>query len=202
MTSTPRSFLILHGWQNHRPKDHWQHWLADELTAGGDRVTYPQLPEPDRPDLGAWLARLRELMAADERLPRGEHVVVCHSLGALLWLQAAARGGIRADRVLLVAPPAAEVLDRHEEIAAFARPAATAAHVRAAAGRTGLVAGDNDAYCPGGAAHHYGHPLALDTDVIPGAAHLDLDAGYGPWPSLLAWAHDPAVRISARPPTP
>lgn len=29
MTTTTglRSFLILHGWQNHRPADHWQHWL-------------------------------------------------------------------------------------------------------------------------------------------------------------------------------
>ena len=61
MTETPtandgRAFLILHGWQNHRPAAHWQHWLADRLTDLGHEVAYPQLPEPDDPDLERWLA--------------------------------------------------------------------------------------------------------------------------------------------------
>jgi len=34
----------------------------------------------------------------------------------------------------------------------------------------GLVAADDDPYCPGGAAKEYGVPLGLDTDVIPGGA--------------------------------
>lgn len=28
LAERPRAFLILHGWQNHRPEGHWQHWLA------------------------------------------------------------------------------------------------------------------------------------------------------------------------------
>ena len=53
LAERPRAFLILHGWQNHRPKDHWQHWLADRLGELGHQVTYPQLPDPDDPDLEA-----------------------------------------------------------------------------------------------------------------------------------------------------
>src|SRR5919108_130758 len=41
------AYLILHGWQNHRPEDHWQHWLADRLTEPRHQVVYPQLPDPD-----------------------------------------------------------------------------------------------------------------------------------------------------------
>jgi hypothetical protein len=60
MIETPieRGFLLLHGWQNHRPAGHWQHWLAGQLTALGYEVAYPQLPDPDHPDLERWLAEL------------------------------------------------------------------------------------------------------------------------------------------------
>ncbi|TGA86699.1 alpha/beta hydrolase [Streptomyces sp. MZ04] len=192
MTLTSNSsFLILHGWQNHRPEGHWQRWLAGELAARGARVAYPQLPDPDEPDLEAWLLRLQGLLD-------GQQVVVCHSLGALLWLHAVGRGGVRADRALLVAPPSDDVLARYEEVAGFGAPRATAAQVAGAADVTRLVAADDDPFCPGGAAERYGVPLGLDTDVVPGGGHLDLDAGYGAWPSVLGWCIDPAVRISAR----
>jgi predicted alpha/beta hydrolase family esterase len=195
MTAPPpvRSFLILHGWQNHRPAGHWQHWLAAELTALGHAVTYPQLPDPDHPELEVWLDRLHAHLDAQEHSP----VVVCHSLAVVLWLHAVAGGRVRADRVLLVAPPSAEVLAGYEAVAGFGGPAATAAQLRTAAPLTRLVAADDDPHCPGGAAKEYGVPLALDTDIVPGGAHLDLPAGYGPWPSLLAWCLNPTTRISA-----
>ncbi|MFJ3222388.1 RBBP9/YdeN family alpha/beta hydrolase [Streptomyces sp. NPDC086783] len=199
MTSIPASFVILHGWRNRRPAGHWQHWLARELAARGSHVHYPQLPDPEDPDLDAWVDRVRTLLTARPDGRDTERVVVCHSLAAAVWLHAAARGVVRADRVLLVAPPSAEVLRRHAEVAAFA-PAGTApGHLASAAGTTRLAAGDDDPYCPGGAARIYGRPLGLDTDVIPGGGHLDPDAGYGRWPSVLGWCLDPAVRITARP---
>src|SRR4051812_15005671 len=125
-TSPPHSFLILHGWQNHRPDGHWQRALADELAARGHRVTYPQLPDPDDPDLDVWLAVLHAFLDAEWDSRGRERVVVCHSLAVLLWLHAAARGGARADRVLLVAPPSAEVLASLAEVAEFAGPEVTA----------------------------------------------------------------------------
>ncbi|MCX4666898.1 alpha/beta hydrolase [Streptomyces sp. NBC_01381] len=185
------SFLILHGWQNHRPEGHWQRWLAGELGGRGARVSYPQLPDPDDPDLEVWLGRLQALLD-------GEQVVVCHSLGVLLWLHAVARGGGRVDRVLLVAPPSGDVLARYEEVAGFGGPEVSAAQVARAAGEVRLVAADDDPFCPGGAAARYGVPLGLDTDVVPGGGHLDLDAGYGAWPSVLEWCLDPGVRVSGR----
>ncbi|WP_329116985.1 RBBP9/YdeN family alpha/beta hydrolase [Streptomyces sp. NBC_01465] len=191
--TTSRSFLILHGWQNHRPEGHWQHWLADELTARGHRVAYPQLPDPDRPDLETWLGRLRTQLA------EGPDTVVCHSLAVVLWLHAVARGDAAADRVLLVAPPSSEVLAGYEEVAGFGGPTATAAQVAAASGATRLVAGDDDPYCAGGAADHYGKLLGLETDVVAGGGHLSLDEGYGAWPSVLDWCLDPSVRLAARP---
>jgi predicted alpha/beta hydrolase family esterase len=202
MIKTPieRGFLLLHGWQNRRPAGHWQHWLADRLTDLGHQVGYPQLPDPDHPDLEQWLAELHRHLAA---LPGQDRTVICHSLACLLWLHAAARQvlPIPVDRVLLVAPPSTSFVVQHAEIAAFAAPPVTAEQLSAAAEDTRIVAGDNDPCCPEGAAVHYGRPLGLRTDVLPGAGHLDLEAGYGPWPSLLDWCRSPLrdAAIACRP---
>ncbi|MFE9605879.1 RBBP9/YdeN family alpha/beta hydrolase [Streptomyces hokutonensis] len=188
------AYLILHGWQNHRPEGHWQHWLADRLRALGHQVTYPQLPDADDPDLKVWLGELARCL---RELPDGERVVLAHSASALLWLHAVARGVVRdgdADRVLLVAPPSASVVVRHPEIAEFAPPTAELT----LPGATRLVAGDDDPYCPEGARTVFGDPLGIPTEIIPGAGHLDLDAGYGSWPAVLEWCLDGAAPLTAR----
>ncbi|WP_367322922.1 RBBP9/YdeN family alpha/beta hydrolase [Streptomyces sp. HUAS ZL42] len=195
--TTPPSFLILHGWQNHRPEDHWQHWLADRLTVLGHHVTYPQLPDPDDPDLEVWLTELARHL---KELPdTGDRVVLAHSASALLWLHAAARGlpgPGDVDRVLLIGPPSASVVVRHPEIAAFAPPPLDGLVLP---GPTRLVAGDDDPYCPEGARAVFGDPLGIPTDILPGAAHLDLDAGYGSWPAVLEWCLDDSATLTARP---
>jgi hypothetical protein len=50
-----RSFLILHGVENRRPAEHWQSDLAQRLREHGEQLFYPQLPDPDRPTLAAWV---------------------------------------------------------------------------------------------------------------------------------------------------
>lgn len=184
------SHLILHGWQNRRPPAHWQHWLAGQLTESGHQVDYPQLPDPDEPDLARWLDQLTTRLAAAHE-PR---TVICHSLGCLLWLNAVARGLITVpvDRVLLVAPPSVSVTRSHPEIAAFVPPPLRPEDLAAAARHTRLVISDNDPYAPeGAAAEDYGTPLGLDVDLLGGGFHLNHESGYGPWPSVLAWAVSP-----------
>ncbi|MEU4694278.1 alpha/beta hydrolase [Actinoplanes sp. NPDC023714] len=184
-----QSFLLLHGWQNRRPPEHWQHWLAGELTALGHAVDYPQLPDPDFPQLDDWLAELRTRVAA---MPGTRRTVLCHSLGCLLWLNAAARSEVplQVDRVLLVAPPSPSVTLSHPEIAGFAHPPVSPARLRAASRYTRLVGTDNDPYFPEDIRTVYAG-LDIPIDVLPGAAHLNMDSGYGPWPSILAWSQGP-----------
>jgi predicted alpha/beta hydrolase family esterase len=83
----PRSFLILHGVENWRPREHWQWWLAHELRARGEHVFYPQLPAPSSPALDEWLAVLHGELS---QLGNGERVIIAHSCGVALWLLAAA----------------------------------------------------------------------------------------------------------------
>jgi predicted alpha/beta hydrolase family esterase len=197
-----RSFLILHGLANHRPPEAWHHWLASELRAAGERVLYPQLPDPDRPSYAAWSAALEAQLAAMADgaggEARAERVVVCHSLSCLLWLRTAAERPVgarpRADRLLLVAPPAPEQLPEAGAAFRVEAPDGEAAR-RSATTRIRLACGEGDPYDPDGRARAWGDPLGADVDVLAGAGHVNPDSGYGPWPAALAWCLDPDERL-------
>jgi predicted alpha/beta hydrolase family esterase len=176
------AYLILHGYQGSGP-GHWQSWLAGRLRSGDATVRFPDLPDADAPRPQLWLEALeRELDAFSE-----QPVVICHSLACLLWMHHAAHGGKAAARLLLVAPPsqtgAPEILHPF-----FPVPRVEFENAR-------LVCSDNDPFCPEGAASLY---PGLPTDILPGAGHINPDAGYGPWPAVEAWARDGATPVTGQ----
>lgn len=181
----PASFLILHGYENHRPAGHWQRWLSLELTARGHDVRYPQLPDPDHPDLGAWRAAALANLAT---LTEGTVTVIAHSASAVMWLGLCQEGAAPAvDRVVLVAPPEASVMEGIAPVAGFAwRSRDPAVPVSLGAEEALVLLGDDDEFAPHGA--DYLRPL-VDAPVVelPGAGHLTPASGYGPWPEMLAW---------------
>jgi uncharacterized protein len=188
-----RSFLILHGIENHRPPAHWQFQLAARLADQGHQVLYPGLPDPDAPSYAAWRRQLRSLlgeMAGDER------VVICHSLSCLLWLRAAGdpESATPVDRLLLVSPPLSEKVPaagagfRLDDFDAEAVIAGVGSPIR-------IACSDDDPYNPVGAGPLYGSRLDAQVDVIVGGGHITPDEGYGRWPSVEAWCDDPAVTL-------
>lgn len=182
-----RRVLILHGWQGSGP-GHWQRWLAHELRAAGQHVSFPDLPECEQPCPDKWGASLHAELARLAERDGGERVVCAHSLGCVLWLREAARLAPehRVDRVALVAPPCPGA--KVAELSGFYPTRADADAVRAAAVHTRLVCADDDPYCPGpGARHHWGAPLELAVDLLPGCGHLNPEAGFGAWPAMRDW---------------
>jgi predicted alpha/beta hydrolase family esterase len=184
-TPVARRFLILHGIENHRPPEHWQHWLAERLRGAGEQVQYPQLPVPDAPRYADWESLLHDELRL---MGDGERIVVCHSLGSTLWLRAAPQPPV--DRVLLVAPPGRQVTVRVAPSFAAERidPAAAARAAR----QTTIVCSDEDPYNPTADTAALAGPLGASRRVIAGAGHLSVDDGYGPWPAVEAWCLDPA----------
>jgi uncharacterized protein len=178
------SFLILHGIENHRPPQHWQFLLAADLARAGLDVRYPDLPNPDAPELVDWLRALEYEFAA---MADGPRIVVCHSLACLLWFHAARRGIPAAvDRVLLVSPPASGHVP--DSGASFRLAAFDATAVRASvAAELAIVCSDDDPYNPAGAQALYGDPLGVTVTVMAGAGHITPDSGYGHWPFALRW---------------
>jgi hypothetical protein len=186
-----RAFLLLHGFGGSGP-EHWQTWLAAELRRRGETVAYPALPRPEAPRLDEWLPTLDEQLSA---LSEQDVVVLAHSCGASLWLHHAARQATRSpiQRVLLVAPPGPAWRD--PAVHGLAPAPLDRDGIAAAAGRTRLVFGSNDAYCSAAEARAYADALAIPADEIVGAGHLNTDAGYGPWGAVLGWALDESVPL-------
>jgi predicted alpha/beta hydrolase family esterase len=173
-------FLILHGLDG-SGEGHWQPWLAERLTAAGEDVAFPDLPDPSDPEPAAWEAAIQSELASDH-----EAVVICHSLACLAWLRiAAAADGLRAARVLLVAPPCR---DDVAPVARFLDHGASAVDLGQAAQSTLLICSDQDPYCPAGAIAVYGEPLEIESRLMRGAGHINPESGYGPWPEVESWA--------------
>ncbi len=175
--------VILHGWGGSEP-DHWQTWLAAQLTEAGREVRFPTLPDMDDPTLDSWRGALRETL---DGLPDDGFDVVAHSLASLLWLHHSTdpADSPRPARVALVAPVSPHV--EIPEIAQFLPAPLDIDAVRRAADGTVLVGSDTDPWCPEGAAEAYGRPLKMPTTVISGGGHINVAAGFGPWPAMLDW---------------
>jgi predicted alpha/beta hydrolase family esterase len=175
-------FLILHGLENHRPPQHWQFLLAAGLVERGYDVRYPALPDPDSPDLGAWLDVLRTELA---ELRPDMLTVVCHSLSCLLWFHAAEQNHGPVRRLLLASPPDSAAVP--DAAASFRISAFDSSRVAASAHEIAIACSDADPYNPRGAQAMYGDRLGITANVVPGGGHLTPDNGYGPWPWALEW---------------
>lgn len=182
MASAPaRTYLFLHGLEG-SGEGHWQRWLASRLAGRGAAVAFPDLPDADDPDPAAWEGELGRVLGELDPRP----VVLAHSLGCLLWLRFASRAvGRIAERVLLVAPPA---LDGVPAVARFSDFEPEPPRVHEASGPIRVLCSDDDPYNPAGAVATHARPLGIPADVIPGGGHLNVDAGYGPWPLAERWA--------------
>jgi predicted alpha/beta hydrolase family esterase len=183
----PRAFstgviVIVYGYEGSGP-GHWQRWLYGELQKRGVPVSFPELPDPSSPRCDVWVSELRSLV---ERAP-GPVVFVAHSLGCWAVDHFLARWGARKiHAALLVAPPSPYLL--FEPVQSFFPPPQSALAWQPIAHRSLLVGSDNDAYIDASELESIGQGLGLSVRVLPGAGHINIDAGYGPWPFALEWA--------------
>ena len=185
-----RSFLILHGYLGSGP-DHWQTWLAGRLRDAGETVAYPDLPAPSAPDLPAWRDALERALAR----PRPSRSCSPTRSPCVLWLHHCAPLAARRR--------AARCWSRRRRAPAHRRRSTRSSPRRStrrgpAAADTRLVCAPDDPYCPEDAARCYGEPLGIPVDVLPGAGHINPEAGFGPWPEVEAWCYGASAITSSR----
>lgn len=193
-----RSFLILHGIDNQRPPQHWQFLLAADLARAGEDVRYPAMPDAEAPRLPVWEAVLRRML---EETAGTDRTIVCHSLACLLWLRVASAisRDERPSRLLLVAPPASELIP--ESAAGFRIDRVDAGAVLGSVkDEITIVCCEEDPLNPGrGACERYGDPLGIVPVEIVGARHFTPETGYGSWPSVFEWCMQPGTPIVGAP---
>lgn len=199
MTSPPasaRRFLMVHGVQHRRPRQHWLWWLTESLRQRGEQVLYPQLPAPERLSMSEWLDLLHAELA---QLGDQERIVVCHSLGCTLWLHAAQTlsADLRVTRVLLVSPLGEQAFTAANGNEEFKLERVDRELLAAASRKPPhVVVSATDPYAPANP-RAWSAALGLDCDVLAAAGHITPSDGYGPWPAALAWCLHEQTPVSA-----
>ena len=191
--------LVIHGWSNRRPVDHWQRRLVASMRQQGHAVAYPQLPNTDTPVLDEWLEVITNEISMLNELD-GEFIVVGHSLGCLTWLNAVNDNAITnpVDRVLLVAPADPDLcadaatfqLDLHDD--------ALREKVHAASSSTLCVGSDSDPWLPRGVVNTFATPLQIPAVIVQGASHFAMEEGWGPWQGVINWIDNPNADLAVR----
>jgi predicted alpha/beta hydrolase family esterase len=170
---TPLRFLLLPGWQDSGPA-HWQsRW---QPRTGFERAEQDDWWWPRR---GDWMARLEDLLLADER----PAVLVAHSLGCHLvaaWAQHS-RHTRRVAAALLVAPPDLTRTDTPPQLHNWS---ALAAQELPFASTTVLSA--NDPFCALTQGLQIAQGWGSEVVLLGPLGHINGDSGLGDWPEGLA----------------
>jgi serine hydrolase len=88
--------------------------------------------------------------------------------------------------VLLVSPPQPDV--EVPGSIGFRPVPLDADAVAAAAGETRLVCSTDDPWCPRERSAALGEEIGVEVEWLEDAGHVNTDAGFGPWPTVEAWA--------------
>lgn len=177
--------VIVHGFNGY-PAKHWFPWLASELVGEGFPVTRVALPEPTRPDPGAWAAAL-----ADQAGTLDGAVVIAHSLGCITVLSHLEQHpGQRPRGLVLVAGFDAPVAAL-PELDDYIGDGAGTEELLPRLGEVAVVMSDGDHIVPNADTAAMAKRLGVEPTVVPGAKHFLYSDGVTEVPEV----RDAALRI-------
>jgi uncharacterized protein len=172
----PTPVLILPGYADSGP-EHWQsHWERAD-------PSFRRVVQEDwlMPVLDDWLATLDRYIRECEAPP----VLAAHSLSCALVAHWAVRGSVPVKAALLVAPADVDSADHTpDEVRSFSPIPLVELPFPSI-----VVASTDDPFVTPSRAAAFAQAWGSRLVTLPNAAHINTDAGYGPWPqgrSLLA----------------
>lgn len=171
-----KKVLILHGWHG-SDLPHWQAWLAQELAVDDCIVAFPQLSNNQTPRKEVWI---QEALDAYHALQ--PDIVICHSLGNILWFHMCEYLSSEVRKLLLVAVP--RDLSEFDEVSSFF-PHPIPSHLYGE--EILMVASDNDPYMSLEESHERCEALGVPLHVIHDAGHISSSSGFGSWPWVKEW---------------
>ena len=161
--------VIVPGWQD-SPPGHWQSLWAAQLP-GAVRVQQDDWIAPSR---GAWVASITDTILAQNQ----PVVIAAHSLGCIAIAHLPPEVAAHIQGALLVAPADPE---RRGVLADFAPVPYQRLPYNSI-----IVASNTDPFCPVRTAGAYARAWGSEFVRLQNAGHINLDAGFGPWPLGLA----------------
>ncbi len=176
--------VLVYGYEG-SGEGHWQRWAAATLRARGVAVAFPELSDPASPRKDVWVAELRAVVN-DARRRNDTVTFLCHSLGCWAVDHLVSEDGTAGmHAALLVAPPSPFLV--FEPVDSFLPPPRRADAWAPIAARTLLVGSDDDDYAGPDELRDVARALGVPWRILPGAGHINVAAGYGPWPFVMEW---------------
>ena len=175
-----KKVLILHGWGG-SDYPHWQSHLAMQLIENNYAVSFPKLPNKDKPELDLWMEYLENEIKHFE-----PDIIVCHSLANILWFHYASKFKIKElDKLMLVSPVSIDC--EIEELDTFF-PYPIPSDLQAK--ETIMAASDNDPYIKVEELFHLSNLLEIGLKIMEDGGHLNVDSGYGKLSCAYDWIND------------
>jgi uncharacterized protein len=176
-----RKLIIIHGTEG-EPGENWFPWLASKAATAGLDTAVPQFPTPDGQTPEAWLSVLDQV--ADSLGPHT--TLVGHSLGCALILRALERAGEPVEASIFASGFVGEIgnPDFDPLNAPFFVDPFDWEAIRARAGVTEVLMGDDDPYVPQVKGRELAALLEVEPTVIPAGGHLNTSAGYTEFPQV------------------
>ncbi len=77
-----KRIILVHGWEGH-PEEAWFPWFKKQMEVNGFKIEIPQMPKPDRPNMGEWVPKLAEVAGEPDK----DTYLIGHSLGCITILR-------------------------------------------------------------------------------------------------------------------
>ncbi len=174
--------LLIHGAYG-SPEENWFPWLQSELEKQGYKVIVPTFPTPEGQNYDAWLAAVRPHLTEFT----SETILIGHSIGATFALCILEQLDIQIKHTVLVSGFLG-LLDNEQ----FDKINYTISDrdfdwekIKLSSKSFSVLHGDNDPYVPLEKAAELAAHLAVESVIIPGGGHLNSDAGFVEFSSLL-----------------
>lgn len=163
-----KKVLIIHGWGG-SPTPHWQSQLEDALLKDNYEVSFPTLPNLHFPILNEWKEYIKKEVEVFQ-----PQIVVCHSLGNIVWLHLIQELDIQLEKLLLVAPVRYDCnIKEVETFFPYPYPKDLKAK------DVSLVASSNDPYMNQDEVKEFKNKFNIKLEVFNNAGHINADSGFG-----------------------
>jgi len=171
-----KKVLILHG-LNGSDYPHWQAQLAIDLIKQNIAVSFPSLPNRNNPSLRKWKDVVKEELRHFK-----PNIVVCHSLGNILWFHLCEEINIILDKLVLVAP--VRINCNVKEIKEFF-PYPICKDLKSK--KAIMIGSTNDPYMNVKEFIQFKNKLNIKMKLLEKAGHINFDSGYGKFNYVLEW---------------
>src|SRR3989344_6904899 len=176
--------IIVHGWEGSSTSD-WIGWAVDAFQEKGYKVLAPEMPNTDHPIIEKWVEHLRSVASTvDEHTYFIGHSIGCQAIMRFLETIDTKAGGA----VFVAGWFDLTNLESEEEkiLKLWIETPIEYAKVKENLARSVVILSDNDLYVPYEQTKKR-FEARLDSEVvtIPGAGHIDTDAGFGPFSQLI-----------------